>query len=130
MDSAYKFMIRTIKYSFFIFLFELVLIAIFSKTTSQHVFGLILGYVLNVLFFRVMYLNVKSKVEMSKKKAITFTRINYVARMAITALVFYLAIKSPYLSFLTCVIGVFTIKIAIYVSTAFDWFRSEKEKLS
>lgn len=130
MDSAYKFMIRMIKYSFFIFLFELILIVIFSKTPSQHAFGLLLGYILNILFFRVMYLNAKSKVEMPAKRAVAFTRINYAARMAITGLVFYLSIKSPYLSFLTTIIGTFTIKIAIYVSAIFDAIRSKKEKLS
>lgn len=130
MDNAYKFMIRMMKYSFFIFIFELILIVILSKTPKQHALGLLLGYALNLAFFRVMYLNAKSKVEMPAKRAVSYTRLNYAARMAIMALFFYMTIKSPHLSFLTAVIGTFTIKLAIYVSTIFDAIRSKKKKLS
>lgn len=126
MDNAYRFMIRTMKFSIFVFLFELFLITLFFKKPLTYVVGLILGYSLNLLFFRAMYLNVKSKIEMESKKAIIFTRVNYAVRMIITGLFFYLAIKSPKISLLTCVIGLLNIKIAIYVSVIYDAFSKQK----
>lgn len=127
MDNAYKFMIRTMKFSVFVFLFELFVVSVFFGEPLKYIIGLILGYCLNLLFFRVMYLNVKSKIEMESKKAIVFTRINYAVRMFITGLLFYVAIKSPKISLLTCVIGLLNVKIAIYVSTIYDAFGKKKE---
>lgn len=120
MDNAYKFMIRIMKFSVFVFLFELFLIGIFFDEPLMYIIGLVLGYALNLIFFRVMYLNVKSKLEMESKRAIIFTRINYAVRMIITGLLFFVVIKSNKISLLTCVIGLLNVKIAIYVSVIYD----------
>lgn len=120
MDNAYKFMIRIMKFSAFVFLFELFLIGIFFDEPLMYIIGLVLGYALNLIFFRVMYLNVKSKLEMESKRAIIFTRINYAVRMIITGLLFFVVIKSNKISLLTCVIGLLNVKIAIYVSVIYD----------
>ncbi len=130
MDNAYKFMIRTMKFSIFVFLFELVIIILAFDKPLPYITGLVLGYALNLVFFRVMYLNVKSKIEMHSKKAKTFSMINYLARMIITGLLFYVAIMSDKISFFTCIIAMFNVKIAIYVSVIYDAFVDKKEKLS
>ncbi|MDO5026853.1 MAG: ATP synthase subunit I [Tissierellia bacterium] len=130
MDNAYKFMIRTMKFSIFVFLFELLIIILASDKPMPYMTGLALGYALNLIFFRVMYLNVKSKLEMDTKKAKVFSMINYLARMIITGLFFYVAIMSDKVSFLTSIIAMFNVKIAIYVSVIYDAFVDRKEELS
>lgn len=119
-------MAKTIKYSFAIFIFEAILIFVFGNPPMKYLGGLLLGYVFNLIFFRIMYLNAKSKVEMQAKRAKRFSIINYTARYAITGVILYIAAVSPKLSLLTCFIGLLSIKLAIYVSTIVDYFKSAK----
>lgn len=126
MDSVQKFMLRIVRYSLGLFIIESLLIFIFVQDPLKYFLGLLLGYVFNLIFFRLMYLNAKSKVEMGVKGAKSFTRINYMVRYLITGVIFYVAAVHPKLSLLTCFIGLLNIKMAIYVSAFYDFLKSKK----
>lgn len=77
--------------------------------------GTIFGFLINLLCFRLMYLNLEKSLSKSKQssKAVSFG--GYSVRYIIKAFALYASFKNEYLSVGSCVIGLLSISAAIHV---------------
>ena len=97
--------------------FESVFIMLFfHKKAIPLVFGLLLGGFLNILFFTIMYKNILVALNKSEAGAKRFMQINYMVRYIISGIVLYISTQSSYLNVFTCMIGLLTIKLVLYLN--------------
>ncbi len=77
--------------------------------------GMVFGLLINLLCFRLLYLNLEKSIKKEKKAAKYYSFTTYIARYCIKGFAIYASIKSPYLSWVSCVIGLLSINAAIHV---------------
>ena len=77
--------------------------------------GAVFGYVINILCFRLMYLNLQSSLSKSAKasKAVSFG--GYSVRYLIKGVALYASYANNYLSAGSCIMGLMSISAAIHV---------------
>lgn len=114
-ESTQSLIFNIIKYSVLLVVFESVLIFLFLNNPLRYFLGLMFGFFFNLIFFRLMYLNVNKVVGMSEGKAKRYVFANYLARYIITGFVLLIAGLYSQLSIFTCFLGLLTIKIVIYI---------------
>lgn len=77
--------------------------------------GVFFGLLLNLLCFRLLYLNIEKSIKKDAKTAKYYSFTTYAVRYIIKGFAIYAAIKSPYLNWVSCVIGLLSINAAIHV---------------
>lgn len=77
--------------------------------------GAFFGLLINLLCFRLHYLNIEKSIKKDPKAAKYYSFTTYAARYIIKGFAIYASIKSPYLNWVSCVIGLLSINAAIHV---------------
>ncbi|NLW52996.1 MAG: hypothetical protein GXY87_06525 [Tissierellia bacterium] len=127
-DSTQSLIFNIIKYSVLLVVFESVLIFLFLDNPLRYFLGLMFGFFFNLIFFRLMYLNVNKVVGMTQGKAKSYIFANYLARYIITGFVLFIAGSYSQLNIFTCFLGLLTIKIVIYIRNFILMIKSRKTK--
>lgn len=117
MEENDKYVKGVIVKALILLVFESVFIMLFfHKKAIPLVFGLLLGGFLNILFFTIMYKNILVALNKSEAGAKRFMQINYMVRYIISGIVLYISTQSSYLNVFTCMIGLLTIKLVLYLN--------------
>ena len=77
--------------------------------------GAAFGYLVNLLCFRLLWLDIEKSVTKEKNAAKGSAFAGYFGRYLLKGLALYASIVSPYLSMGSCVIGLLSINAAIHV---------------
>lgn len=120
-DSIKTFMRRTILSGLGLVLFEAVLLFFFTENYIKYISGLLFGFLFNVLFFRLMYLNISKALNMQETKAKTYIFTNYMARYILSGFVLFIAAMYPQLSLYTCFLGLLTIKLVLHLKNFYNY---------
>lgn len=120
--------IKIIKYAVFLWLLEIVFFFVAKENLLQNIYGLLLGGVVNLLFFRLMYLNINKVLGGKVKNVRGYIFINYLARYAITGFILYIAAVREDISLYSCFLGLLSIKIVIYLQNFCNMYRNRKRK--
>ncbi len=109
-----------IRNAFLLMFLEILLVVIFTKNPLPKILGSLLGTMVSSLFFRVMYLNIVNMLGKPEKEAKRYMRMNYFFRYIIYGIIMTLAIKADYLDLTMTVLGLLSIKFAIYLQNFWD----------
>lgn len=120
--------IKIIKYAIFLWLFEIVFFFAIKESLLQNIYGLLLGGFVNLLFFRLMYLNINKVLEGRVKNVRAYIFINYLARYTITGFILYIAAVREDISLYSCFLGLLSIKIVIYLQNFCNMYLNKKRK--
>ena len=108
----------------------LVMLILFFFFDFRSVFGLVVGSVMSILNFHLLSLSLMKAVHFEPVKAGIYVFVQYVLRYILWFVIFYIALKRSDVNLLTTVIGMFTVKIVILVSTLFNCLpEGENEEL-
>lgn len=77
--------------------------------------GTIFGYLINLLCFRLMYLNIENNIAKAPKASKAASFGGYSVRYIIKGFTLYASYASDYLSICSCIIGLLSISVAIHV---------------
>lgn len=99
---------------------ESIILLIFFDNVLPKILGLLLGGVVSISFFKILYLNIVSAIEKTEAQAKRYMAINYSVRYLISGLIFFIAAKSSYLNIFTCLIGMLSIKFVFYINNLFS----------
>lgn len=111
----------------FVILTSIILLLIFEHPL-KYILGLLFGYFFNLVFFRLMYLNITKAMDMKEDKARSYITINYIARYIISGFVLFIAASYSYLNIFTCFIGLLSIKLVIHIRNFFILMKSSIKK--
>lgn len=89
-------------------------------------FGLIFGYVVSVLTFRLLEMTTKQIVEGDQGSAAKTAKTNYFIRLIIKGAAFYVSISRPDMSMLGCGFGLVCVAYAIHILNFTDILISKK----
>lgn len=99
---------------------ESIILLIFFNNVLPKILGLLLGGLVSIAFFRILYLNIVSAIEKTEAQAKRYMAINYSVRYLISGIIFFIAAKSSYLNIFTCLIGMLSIKFVFYINNLFS----------
>lgn len=114
--------IKIIKHAFFLWLLEIGFFFVIRENILHNIYGLLLGGVVNILFFRLMYLNINKVLDGKVKNVQAYIFINYFARYAITGCILYIAAVQENISLYSCFLGLLSIKIVIYLQNFYSMY--------
>ena len=97
-----------------IFMLILCVPFLFTDNPKPYIFGLLVGGNINVLLFKLHYLNLLSLVERNSKSANVGAVFNYFIRYLITGIVLAVSAKADYMNFWTTALGFLMIRFSIY----------------
>ena len=112
-------------------IFVLILIGLMFlsfKEPKFYVLGFIFGASINILCFLLLNITLKKAVQMEPSKAYGYATANYFIRYFIYFIVLTISIIADYLSFITTVLGMFTIKIVILSKAFYDTIKRRINK--
>ncbi|MFM1525078.1 MULTISPECIES: ATP synthase subunit I [Helcococcus] len=98
---------------------ESIILLIFFDNVLPKILGLLLGGLVSIAFFRILYLNIVSAIEKTEVQAKRYMAINYSVRYLISGIIFFIAAKSSYLNIFTYLIGMLSIKFVFYINNLF-----------
>ncbi len=93
---------------------------LFFNNRKENILGYIFGSLISVASFFLMKQSVERSVWMTPENAKKYAMGQYFLRMIIYGVVLIVGAKADYLSFLTVVLGLISIKLVIVLSTIFD----------
>lgn len=104
-----------LKNSVYIFFLEAILLGIISFLFHDisYIFGLILGYIINVVVFLLIMKMSEGILKFSMSTAII--AIMFIVKLALYACGFYVAVKTPWFHILGVFLGYMCTKMTIYV---------------
>lgn len=108
-------------------LFELVIVLLFFENKLSLALGLVIGGGLSIVSFRVIYLNILIAIGKSEEKAKKYMTISYTIRYIVYGLVLAFSALSSLFSIYTCALGLFSIKLAMYINNWITLFYNRKE---
>lgn len=101
---------------------SILIFVIFRNDFFPLFFGLLLGGLINIAFFYVLYKNIIVAIDKTEEKAKRYITMNYTIRYIISGIVLFVAAKSDYLNVFTCLLGLYTIKLALYLNNLKTFF--------
>lgn len=105
--------LNIIKYSFFMLVVMAVIVLLLFKGKA-YIFGLILGYIVSVLNYRLLYLTLTKATKMSQSKATGYTIIQYIARYILLGCLTAAVILNENFNIFTFLAGLLPIKVVLY----------------
>lgn len=93
---------------------------IFIKEPKPIILGLIFGAIISILAFKLLDNTINKAVKMPPNRATAYSTAHYFARYAIYFFVLLVAAKAEYLSLISTIGGLLTVKFVIIISTIFD----------
>lgn len=128
MSDTNKMIKRVIIHSLiFVAIVSIALFFIFDQP-MKYILGLLFGYAFNLVFFRLMYLNISKAMDMTEDKAKSYITVNYIARYIISGFVLLIAASYSYLNIFTCFIGLLSIKLVIHLRNFYLTLKSSMKK--
>lgn len=109
-------------------LLEIILFFCIGAKFKEHLYGLLLGGFVNILFFRLMYLNIVKVVDKKIKNIQAYIFMNYIARYCITGLILFIAATNENISLYSCFLGLLSIKIVIHIQNFWKIFLSKHHR--
>lgn len=94
----------------------------------EYVLGGLLGSLLSIGFFLSLYRNIQRIIDMSPEGAKREMTVNYAIRYVITGFVLVLISFVDFINIYTCIIGLFSIKIVIYLENFYNILAGLKNK--
>ncbi len=116
-----RIMLKALLFSFILSVFIIVIL----PDPKKHVYGLVFSTLITILNFRLMCISIEKAICMSQKKIRAFIATNYGIRTFIYGIVLAIAFIADYLSFYTAIIGLFSIRIIIFIDVFFTGHLSE-----
>lgn len=113
MDVTLKETLKIIKGIILLDLIVLTTALLFKKLDVPFVNGLAFGSIYAILNFRLLALTIKKGVKMPPAKAQMYVSVNYFIRLALSALVIFIAIRADYINVLSAIIPMFFPKLII-----------------
>lgn len=113
MDVTQEETIKIIKGIIILDLIILTAAFLFTNLDMPFLNGLALGSIYAVLNFRLIAVTIKKAVKMPPAKAQMYVGANYFIRLALSALVIFIAIRADYINVLSAVIPMFFPKLII-----------------
>ena len=113
MDVTLKETIKIIKGIIILDLIVLVAALLFRKLDAAFLSGLAFGSIYAILNFRLIAITLKKAVKMPTAKAQMYVGVNYFIRLALSALVIFIAIRADYINVLSAIIPMFFPKLII-----------------
>ncbi|MBO4360113.1 MAG: ATP synthase subunit I [Eubacteriaceae bacterium] len=105
------------------------LIGMFFVPPLKWWLGCVFGYAVNLLCFRLLYLDIEKSVTKQKTAAKTRAFAGYFGRYVIKGAALYASIQSPLLCMGSCIIGLLSINAAIHVLNILNiYFAKSKER--
>lgn len=117
--------ITIVKNAVILMLLEIIVFFCIGVKFKEHLYGLLLGGFVNILFFRLMYLNIVKVIDRKVKKIQTYIFLNYVARYCITGFILYIAAINENISLYSCFLGLLSIKMVIHIQNFWKIFLSK-----
>ena len=115
MHYTFRIMLRAGLIALALGIVMVVILLIQKINPLKYFLGLLVGAGINILLFRLHYLNLSALMDRNSNAAKKGAMFNYTTRYFITAIVLGVSYLSPYLSFWTCALGFLMIKLSIYL---------------
>lgn len=100
----------------------------YLNNPKPYVLGFIFGSGINILSFLLLNNTLKKAVKMEPSKAYGYATANYMVRYFIYFIVLAISIIADYLSFITTILGFFTIKVVILSKAFYDTIKGRIQK--
>lgn len=123
-----NYVFQIIKKAFILILIIIGLMLFSIKNPKPYVLGFIFGSGINILSFLLLNNTLKKAVQMDPSKAYGYATANYMVRYFIYFIVLGISIVADYLSFITTILGLFTIKIVILSKAFYDTIKGRVKK--
>lgn len=107
---------------------ESILFFVFSEQYLPLITGVIVGGIFNLIFFKIIHLNIISAIEKTPSQAKRIMVINYIIRYIISGILLFVSAKSIYLDFFTTALGLLSVKIVVYIYNLYSLIFEKKEK--
>lgn len=98
---------------------SLIFLIIFDNP-KPYILGAVFGGIINILSLKLLELSTKKAMNMNEGKAKAYASVNYFIRFAIYGIVLVIAAKADYISFITTIIFMFTVKTVIVLDSLYD----------
>ena len=89
-------------------------VTLFMPSPLPYILGIVFGSLIGILNFYELAITLEKSVKMAPAKANRFATIKYMVRFMLTAVVLFIAIRSPQLHVLGAVFGLLSIKFVVY----------------
>lgn len=93
-----------------------------------YVKGLAFGGLISMAMFKHLYITIVRSVEMEVGKAQVYAGLQYFLRYIIYGVTIFIAAKADYLNLWTCLIGLFSVKYAIWLTNLYDIHRGKRKE--
>lgn len=123
-----NFIFQIIKKVFILILIVIGVIFISLNNPKPYVLGFIFGSSIDILTFILLNNTLKKAVKMEPSKAYGYATANYMVRYFIYFIVLAISIIADYLSFITTILGLFTIKTVILSKAFYDTIKGIIQK--
>ena len=107
---------------------ESILFFVFSEQYLPLITGVIVGGIFNLIFFKIIHLNIISAIEKTPIQAKRMMVINYIIRYIISGILLFVSAKSIYLDFFTTALGLLSVKIVVYIYNLYSLIFEKKEE--
>lgn len=118
---------RILKTSFFVNVFFAIIILLVGRDALHLIYGLLFGFLIGILHFFELGTTLEKAVRMSPGKAQSYAVRKYIIRYVVTGIVIFVSVKAPYINVLGTILGLFSVKLAIYISNfagSADYFKN------
>lgn len=106
--------LNIIKYSFLMLIFSVIIISLFFRS-KENILGLILGYVMSLLNYRLLYLTLLRATHMTPHKAKRYTILQYLARYMLLGCVAAGVVINKNFNIFTFLAGLLLLKVVLYL---------------
>ncbi len=103
-----------IKFSLMINIILLIILLIFNRDSSI-IIGLLLGYIISIVNYRLTYLALNKAVTLSPGRASVYVSGQFILRYILLGLLTYVSYKNPSVDIIAFILGFMSFKIAIYI---------------
>lgn len=121
------YLVRIIENALRLAVLEIIIFLIFSHGDLKYVFGILIGTSFSIAMFLLMYRNIIRLLEKTELDAKRSATVNYFMRFVMTGVMLALVAMTTYINFFTTVLGLFNIKIVIYIENFHNMFKDMKK---
>lgn len=121
------YLVRIIENALRLAFLEIIIFLIFSHGDLKYVFGILIGTSFSIAMFLLMYRNIIRLLEKTELDAKRSATVNYFMRFVMTGVMLALVAMTTYINFFTTVLGLFNIKIVIYIENFHNMFKDMKK---
>ncbi|MDO4778980.1 MAG: ATP synthase subunit I [Tissierellia bacterium] len=121
------YLVRIIENALRLAVLEIIIFLIFSHGDLKYVFGILIGTSFSIAMFLLMYRNIIRLLEKTEFDAKRSATVNYFMRFVMTGVMLALVAMTTYIDFFTTVLGLFNIKIVIYIENFHNMFKDMKK---